>query len=89
MTGDPGPTGGRCVDPGQDLQQRRLAGAGRTDDGDHLAAVHQQVETLQRLHLDGVGLVDPQQVVADDQRVVAELARALDDRLPGRLGSAT
>ena len=43
--------------------------------GDHLAGVHQQVEALQRLHLDGLGLVDAHQVVADDQRVVTELGR--------------
>ena len=42
--------------------------------------VHQQVEPLQRLHLDRSGLVDPHQVVADDERVVAELGLAVRRR---------
>ena len=44
----------------------------------------QQVEALQRLHLDDLGLVDPHQVVADDEGVAAELGRA--GRAGGRVG---
>ena len=64
--------------PDRMLQQRRLARAGRADDRDQLAAVDQQVEPLQRDHLDALGLVDPHQVVADDVRARAvRLGRAL------------
>ena len=45
------------------------------DHGDHLARVHHQVQSLQRLHLDRPGLVDPDQVLADDQGLPAEFRR--------------
>ena len=65
--------GGRDVEPGQDRQQGRLARPGRADDREQLAVLDEQVQPLQRLHLDALGLVDAHQRVADDERVLAEV----------------
>ena len=39
------------VEPHQQVDQGRLAGAGRSDDGDHLARLHDEVEVLDERHL--------------------------------------
>ena len=47
-----GPAAGGAVEPGQDVEQRGLAGPGGTDERHHLARVNDQVQALQRLDLD-------------------------------------
>ena len=39
------------VEPHQQVDQGRLARAGRSDDGDHLARLHDEVEVLDERHL--------------------------------------
>ena len=48
--GDPDVTLGRPVEAGEDVHQRRLAGAGRPHHGGELAARHLDRDTLQRMH---------------------------------------
>jgi len=74
--GDPRAPGGLHVEPGQHIQQRGLSGSRCSDDRDHLAAVDEEVETLQRLNLDLLDLIDAHQVVAHDERVRAVFAFA-------------
>ena len=66
VAGDPGRSRRRHVEPGQDGEQRRLAGAGGADDRGQLAALHGEREALQCLHLDALGGEDPHQVGALD-----------------------
>ena len=42
--------GGWLVKPGQNVQKRRLAGAGFAHDGDILAALHSKCDIRERLH---------------------------------------
>jgi hypothetical protein len=70
------PAGGRHVEPREHGQQRGLAGAGRAHDRHELAGLDEQVEALERLHLDALRLVDAHERVAHDERVLAERARA-------------
>ena len=67
VTGDPHRAGGRRVQPGQDVHQRRLPAARRAHDRGQLALVDQQVKALQGLHLDALERVDPHQPVTDHQ----------------------
>jgi hypothetical protein len=47
---DGGGAGARPVERAQDVQQRGLAGPARTDDGDHLPAIHREVDTRERTY---------------------------------------
>ena len=51
--GDLHDTRGRTVEPAEDLQQRGLAGARRTDDRQAFAGANAQVHALQHLQVDG------------------------------------
>ena len=46
---------GRLLDAGEQVDQRRLAAARRSDDGDAFAGVHVQVDAIQRAELAGGG----------------------------------
>src|SRR5260221_570576 len=59
------------VEAAEDVQQGRLAAARGADDRDDFAAVDEQVQPLQRDHLEVGDLVDPDEVVADDERARA------------------
>src|SRR6185437_9158355 len=69
-------SGGRPVEPREDVEKGRLAAAGGSDDRDQFALFHEQIKALQRLYLDLAGLVNAHQVVAHDLRRLAE-ARTL------------
>ena len=62
--------GGRRVEAGQDVHQRRLAAPGRANHRRQLPFRDQQVKALQCLHLDAVPGKDPDQSVAGDERAL-------------------
>ena len=62
---DPHLARGRTIERAHDLQQRRLAGARRPDDRQQLAAVHVEVDALERANTAGILLHDTAQL---DQR---------------------
>src|SRR5450755_2593792 len=64
--------GGGPVQAGQDVQQRRLAAAGGTNQRGQLARPDDEVQALQRLNLDSLDGVDADQPVACDHRARAE-----------------
>ena len=75
--------GGRQIERAEDLQQRRLADAGRADDRDHLARGELEIDGGQHLELDAAVLVDLRQVSHDDVRA---RRAAFAHSLVGRLG---
>ncbi len=54
---------GRVVEQPDDVQQRRLAAAGRPHDGDEIALVDLEVDAVQGDGLDLVGAIDLEHVV--------------------------
>src|SRR6185295_153567 len=72
VTTDDCPTGGRNIQPTQDVHERALATAGCADESQELTLINDQVETLERDHLEVRDLVDLDKVVTDDERVVAD-----------------
>ena len=76
MAGDDRAARRRHVEPAEDVQERALARAGGTDQRDELARLDEQVEALEGDDLEVGDLVDLDQVVAHDQRLVA-VARPL------------
>src|SRR5690606_30798196 len=63
------PPRARLVETADDVEQRRFAGAGSADQGHHLAALHAEVETLERDHFQVGHLVDFDEVIAQDKRL--------------------
>ena len=61
-----GPARGRDIHAAEDGEQRRLAAPRCADDGDHLAAVDEEVEALERDDLELGQLEDADETVADD-----------------------
>src|SRR5437870_5460446 len=65
-------SGGRGVEAADQIHQGRFAGARRSDDGHHLAAVNFEIDPFQRLDLDLAGVVGLANVAhADDGAVGA------------------
>ena len=100
VAGDDDTSGGRDVEAAEDAQQRALAAARRTDDGDELTRLDRQVEALQRDDLEVGDLVDLHDAVALDQRtgrdrralaraVRADAARREPRARPSRPGSSS
>ena len=88
VPGHPGPARRRAVQPGQDVHQGGLAAAGRAHDRGQLALGDQQVQSLQRLHLDPLGGVDADQPVAHDQGTLAVGGRGAVLRLGAELAES-
>jgi hypothetical protein len=53
-----GTGGAQAVDEAEDMQQRRLAAAGRAHDGDELAFVDIEADGIERRRLDEIGTVE-------------------------------
>src|SRR5262249_53674074 len=65
---------GRVVEARKQVEQRRLARAGRSADGDDLAGLHDQVELVEYVHLAAVG--EAHLLEAETDRLVRrEMAR--------------
>ncbi len=60
--------GGDRGEPADDVKQRRLAGARRTDDADELAAGHFHGDAAKRVHVHFAHVVDLAEVANDDDR---------------------
>ena len=60
--------GGRAVQAAQDVHQRRLARAGRADDGQELAVGDHQVDVLEGGHGDAAGVVDARHALQVQER---------------------
>ncbi|MND81618.1 hypothetical protein D3C80_734210 [compost metagenome] len=54
LAGEQVVTGGRTIQATENVHQGRLAGAGRTDNGDELARVDRQADTSHHFDLRGV-----------------------------------
>ena len=81
---DPQLPGGRPVEAAEQVHQRRLAGAGRADDGDVLALVDAQAHPAQRLDRDPVELVAAPDVDGLDGRRRRRVTAPAVRRAPGR-----
>ena len=55
--------GARCgdVEPAEDVQQRRLSAAGRTENDDELGLVQVEIDAAQRVNVDVAHVVDLRQ----------------------------
>src|SRR5690348_15527953 len=74
MAGDKRPAGGRRVDAGEDVHQRRLAATAASRNGDHLARLDPQVKALQRDDLELARLIDIDEALAVDEPAVHAIA---------------
>ena len=63
------PAGVDLVQPGEAVEQRRLAAPAGAHDGDDLAALDAEVYAPKRVHLDGAGIVGLVYVRCFDDRV--------------------
>jgi hypothetical protein len=82
----PGSARRRLIEAAEHVHPRRLPGAGRAHDGDHLAPLHGQVHVHERTHLhltSSVGLAD---VCERDERIGHQLS-VLRPRAPCAFGS--
>jgi hypothetical protein len=59
------------------VQQRRLAAARGTDDGDELAALHVDVDAAQRIDLDLAHVIDHPQVDGLEDRLAHDLPTSM------------
>src|SRR5690606_10004084 len=71
VTGHPDVPGRGTIEASKNVEEGGLATTGRSDQGNELALIDEQVETLKRYHLEIGDLVDLDQVVADDDRTAA------------------
>src|SRR5205085_834288 len=71
VAGDDGPSGGRRVEPAEDVEERRLAAPGCADDRDHLADADDEIQSLEGHDLEIGDLVDPDEALAHDLAAVA------------------
>ena len=84
VAGDHGPPGRRHVEPAQDVEERALARPRRPDQSDELARLDEQVEALEGDDLEVGDLVDLDQVVAHDERLLAVARPPAARRAVGR-----
>ena len=62
--------GGRRVEPAEDVEQRRLAAAGRAEQHDKFAFANVEIDRAQRMHLDFARPINLRQPARDKHRVI-------------------